>query len=67
MIHYDFKNESYISSKDITIGFTIGSEKRIVYGIYGRVWYVKIDLLFIHIIFGLLRTGNEKKIKNDKK
>jgi hypothetical protein len=61
MIQYRFKNISYISFKDISLGIMIGSNKDILYGLLGRVWFIEINILFIHIKVGIIRAGHHRK------
>lgn len=59
-IMYHIKNGSYISFKDISLGFMIASNKEIVYGLMGRIWFIELNLLFIHIKLGIIRSGHHK-------
>lgn len=59
-IMYHIKNGSYISFKDISLGLMIASNKEIIYGLMGRVWFIELNLLFIHIKLGIIRSGHHK-------
>lgn len=61
MIQYRFKNASYMSIKDISLGVMLGSNKELVYGLLGRVWFIEINLLFIHFKVGIIRSGHHKR------
>jgi hypothetical protein len=65
-IEYYFKNASYISFKDISLGIMIGSIKDLVRGTAGRVWFIETNLLFIHIKLGIIRSGFKVKRGEDK-
>ena len=65
MVEYRFKNISYVSLKDISLGIMIGSNKDILYGLLGRVWFIEINLLFIHFKVGIIRAGHYKRRKEN--
>lgn len=64
-IEYYFKNASYISLKDISLGIMIGSIEDLIRGPVGRVWFIEINLLFIHIKLGIIRGGFKVKRGED--
>jgi hypothetical protein len=66
MIQYEFKNVSYISFKDISLGIMIGTIQDLLHGIYGRDYFIEINILFIHIKLGIIRGGNYKKERKTK-
>ena len=60
-IEYYLKNASNINFKNISLGIMIGSIEDILRGTAGRVWYIEINLLFIHIKLGIIRGGFKVK------
>lgn len=65
-IVYGFKNRIYFSFRDITLGIMIGTNEELVYGLFGRIWFLEINLLFIHFKIGIVRHGNSKGDKKNK-
>ena len=52
-----FKKLIYFSYKDISLGFGLFSNKEPIYGTKGRVTGIKIDIIFLHIMLGIIRHG----------
>ena len=54
---YKFKSNIYLSFKDISIGIMIYSNREPIYGTAGRITGIEINIVFIHIKFGMIRHG----------
>lgn len=61
IVKYHFRSNSYISCKDISFGIMIASNKELIYGLKGRLYFIEINLIFIHIKLGFIRCGNKSK------
>jgi hypothetical protein len=61
IIKYHFRSNSYISYKDVSLGIMIGSNKNLIYGLKGREYFIEVNLLFIHIKLGFIRSGHRKQ------
>lgn len=61
VVKYHFRSFNYISYKDISLGIMLASNRNIIYGLKGREYFIEINLLFIHIKLGIIRSGNKKK------
>ena len=60
-IKYKWNFEKYVSIKNITLGFMIGSKQNFVYGLLGRNWFIELNLIFIHLKLELIRLGHGRK------
>ena len=65
-IVYSFRHIIYFSFKDISLGFMLASNREIVYGPVGRVYFIEINIIFIHIKLGIVRSGFRRD-KNGKR
>ena len=61
IVKYHFRSNSYISYKDISLGIMIASNKNLIYGLKGREYFIEINLIFIHIKLGFIRSGHKSK------
>ena len=61
IVRYNFIKRIYCSFKDISLGIMIGSAKEPVYGLLGRAWLIELNLIFIHIKLGIVRSGHRKQ------
>lgn len=64
IIRYTFRKNIYFSLKDISLGIMIASNKELLYGLLGRISFIELNLIFIHIKLGFIRSGH---VKNNKK
>ena len=61
IVRYNFTKRIYCSLKDVSLGIMIGSNKELIYGLLGRLWFIELNLIFIHIKFGIIRSGHRKQ------
>jgi len=61
LVRYNFTKRIYCSLKDISLGIMIGSTKELIYGLLGRLWFIELNLIFIHIKLGIVRSGHRKQ------
>lgn len=61
VVRYKFTKRIYCSLKDISLGIMIESTKELIYGLLGRLWFIELNLIFIHIKFGIIRSGHRKQ------
>lgn len=67
VVRYTFRKNLYFSLKDISLGIMIANNKELLYGLLGRICFIELNLIFIHIKFGFIRSGHTKNKKKDLK
>lgn len=64
IVRYTFRKRIYFSLKDISLGIMIANNKELMYGLLGRISFIELNLIFIHIKLGFIRSGHKKKGKD---
>lgn len=57
-IVYKFRKNIYFSFKDISLGIMLFNNKGLIYGLKGRTIGFELNLIFIHIKIGFIRSGH---------
>lgn len=63
-IVYKFKNNTYFGFKNISLEIMLFNDKNILYGLKGREIGFELNLIFIHIKIGFIRSGHGIKNRN---